>query len=229
MGIAARHDACAGRCELVSQAGFECIALDADACALARFATLLARRDERAVWGVLDLGATTTRLMVCVCETPVLVREVGPGGVQWNRSIAEALRISETAAEVHKKDHGIALSSRGVRQDEGAAPSSELSGIVFGVLRSDLKKLAGQIKRSYEYVLSRFSQGNAADLVLVGGGAMLPNLDKYLAETLGIAARRASTYLGESSCRLSCALPKRDALEEFAMSVGLALWPEGAV
>ena len=228
MGIAARHDSCTEHHELISRAGFHCIALDADACALSRFGSLLKPRGENAVWGVLDLGATATRLVVCVGDTPVLVREVGPGGAQWNGALAEALHISEAAAEVHKKDHGIALSSRGVRQGESTVPAGELAGIVFGVLRADLKKLAGQIKRSYEYVLSRFPQGKAEDLVMVGSGALMPNLDQYLADTLGIVARRASAYIGEPSCRLQCSLSKRDTLEEFAMSVGLALWPEHA-
>ena len=226
MGIAARYDSCAQRYELISRAGFDCIALDADACALTRLGSLLKPRGEDAVWGVLDLGATATRLVVCVGDTPVLVREVGPGGSAWNRSLAGALHISETAAEVHKKNHGIALSSRGVRQGESTAPAGELAGIVFGVLRADLKKLAGQIKRSYEYVLSRFPQGKAEDLVMVGSGALMPNLDQHLADTLGIVARRASAYLDEPSCRLQCSLTKRDSLEEFAMSAGLALWPE---
>jgi Tfp pilus assembly PilM family ATPase len=99
----------------------------------------------------------------------------------------------------------------------------EVAVMLLSALRGELNEMAAEIKRSYEYVLSSYPGRRASDLVLVGGGAGMPNLPEFLSGILGIPVRRCSAYLSEPGCRLRCAAQERHRLEEFAASVGLAV------
>ena len=203
--------------------GLACTRVDAAAAALCRFACRLNSWDSETVWGILDLGYRQTRLVLCVDEVPVLIRAAGSGGGAWTQHIADALQISVKAAEVQKRDVGIALTGRGVRADSASALPNELGSILTGILRRDLHDIAGEVKRSYEYVLSCYPGRRAADLVLVGGGAATRNLPEYLTNALGIGVHPASTYLEHDSCRWHLSLDNQNQLEDFALAIGLSL------
>jgi len=210
IAVAAKRSEVLRLVELCHQAGWTCNRVDAGAAALARFGSLLNRWNGEQVWGLLDVGFNESRVVLCVNDTPVLVRRAGSGGGAWTERVAEALQVSVKAAEIHKRDHGIALAGRGVRREapgmnagaQGEAPSSELAPILLGALRTELREMASEIKRSYEYVLSRYPARHAADLVLVGNGSTLKNLPEFMSGALGIVVRRASDYLGQDGCRL---------------------------
>ena len=173
------------------------------------------------------------------------MRTAGAGGRAWTQRIADALQVSFKAAEIHKRDYGIALTGRQTRTpaDEGAR--SELASLILGALRADLNDLASEVKRSYEYVLSCYPGRQAADLVLCGGGSLLRYFPEFLGNALGIPVRRASSYLQASGlpsgspideslvaprlksrgveCRLSFASERCAPLEILAVAVGLAI------
>lgn len=204
-------------------AGLHCLAMDASAAALARFGALLQPRSADHVWGLLDLGQRQTRLILCLGDVPVLIRTVGPGGDDWTTRIANALGISPATADIHKRDHGIVALPRPERDTDPTAKDVELASVLTGILRTDLLQLAAEIKRSYEYVLSCYPNRRAADLVLVGGGAITPNLDAFLLRNLGITVQRASNYLRRPGCRLLGGVAKRHSWEQLALAIGLAV------
>jgi Tfp pilus assembly PilM family ATPase len=204
-------------------AGLRCRAIDTTATALSRFGCLLAHRPAEVVWGMLDLGHRQTRLLLCVGEAPVLVRNVGSGGAEWTQRIAETLRLSPKAAEIHKRQHGIARTARGRRQDGSSAQDGELGVILLNALRGDLNEIAGEVKRSYDYALSCYAKHAVGELMLVGGGAQTANLAEFWGNVLGIPVRRASSYLDEGSCRLRYATAQGHAVEMLAAAIGLAI------
>jgi len=208
------------------KAGTWCSAIDAGAVALSRLGSILRPWDSKQVWGVLDVGARESRLTVCVDDVPTVIRAVGAGGRAWTERIAESLQISVKAAEVHKCDHGLTLGSHPHRRagdhPSEAKPSTELGTILAGILRSDLTSLAGEIKRSYEYVLSCYPSRHASDLIVTGRGGTLQQLPEFLSNALGIPVRRASTYPSEAACRLR-SWSRGSELDEFALAMGLAI------
>jgi len=220
------------RIELCDGAGLTCTAIDADALALHRFGLLLADFPD-AIWGIVDVGERHVRLVLCVDQTPALVRNVGCGSSDWTRKIAEALQIGPASAEVHKQNHGISAPTQSEIQRPNETATSVAPGelpkggkeipiLLTGALRPALAELAGEIKRSYEYLLNCYPGRAAGDLILVGGGALMPNLPEYLTHALGIKARRASAYLGSANCTLSDPRNSARPIELHALAIGLA-------
>lgn len=224
ISVAAQRDVVAAKLKSCADAGLACVGVDVGAAALARFGTVLRTWSTEEIWGVLDVGYAEARLVLCVAGVPVLVRRAGPGSHAWTERIAESLQLSGKAAEVHKREHGIALTGRGVRARSDDVPGSEVAGILLSTLRRELKSLASEVKRSYEYVLSCYPGCRVADLVLVGGGVAMRNLPEFMSDALGIRVRRASEYLEEHGCRLRLPQARElHRLEVLASAVGLAI------
>lgn len=222
MALGARRELVDKVLDECSAAGLLCDTVDSGAAALARFGALLNAWEPDRVWGLLDLGSARTSLVLCLENVPVLVRQVGGGGHHWSERIAEVLQVSLPAAETHKCDYGIAMSGRRGRRRTDEPQGKNVGSILLGALRGELRDIAAQVKRSYEYVLSCYPNRRAGDLILVGGGAGMENLAAFLGDALGITVRGASAYLGGAGCRLTCDLGPRQ-LEQYAAAVGLAV------
>jgi Tfp pilus assembly PilM family ATPase len=211
-----------------------CERIDVGAISVARMGALLKDWRDDEAWGVVDFGVEGTRLMLCVDRVPVLVRTIGPGGGAWTRRIAETLQISHRSAEVHKCDCGLMppgtrIARKDIDRVAGGStepPHDAIASIVFGALRADLKSMATEIKRSYEYVLSCYPGRRAADLVLLGGGAEMKNLTVYLGDALGIPVRRVRDYLSEPTCRLVVNDEHMAHVEVLASAIGAAIQDE---
>jgi Tfp pilus assembly PilM family ATPase len=227
IGVATEKRTVSGVWTTCEAAGVACRALDTGLCALSRFGSWLRSlpRAEGApddagdageapeIWGLLDLGHSQVRLIICTGNVPVLVRCFDTGGHQWIARISDSLGLSVAAAEVHLRDHGISAAGvtsrgrsdsegRGVRQDDtpsGAArdvvPSAHLGSIIRNILREELDVLCAEIERSYRYALQCYPQHRASELILVGGGAGMRNLGEYLRSHLGIEVHSAAQRL----------------------------------
>ncbi len=225
IGMAAPVSIVTDAVQCCRSAGLECVAVDTIGGALACFGQTIRPVESGQIGSVLDIGAKHTRLVCCLGDTPILIRNVSLGSEDWTRLIAEALQIAPVSADVQKREHGILPSGRGVRSvGVDAQPHSRsVSSIIFSALRKSLHDLSMEIRRSYEYVLSCYPSAHASDMILVGGGALLTNLDIYLGDTLGIEVKLASDYLNRADCQLAYQPTKRTPLEKFALSIGLAI------
>lgn len=228
IGVAVRRETVLQTLKHCARAGLECVQVDTGAAALVRFGTLLQTWSTKTIWGLLDLGFEESRLVLCVDDVPVLVRRAGSGGQAWTKRIATSLQFSEKAAEVQKRDHGIALRETGGRpvdrrEEAGATANAQVASILLGALRPEFRELASEVQRSYEYILSCYPDRQAGDLVLVGGGAAMRNLPEFLGAALGIPVRRASDYLEGEHCRLRLSAGHVPRLEAMALATGLAV------
>lgn len=186
IGVAASKATVSTMLALCRDAKLDCTRVDATPCALARFG--LAWRGthtvDEEVWGVLDLGDRSSRLILCAGPTPVLARAFDYGGDSWAARIAESLRVSRLTAQQQMRDFGICRVARD-RTQQGATVVGEM---IYSVLRRDLDTMQQELERSYRYVLSCYAQRRPGPLILTGGGACMPNLADLFAERLGIEA-----------------------------------------
>lgn len=224
IGVSTRRDAITSMLELCQSGGLHCRHLETGATALHQFGRMLRHWADDEIWGILDLGSRQTRLLLSLGHTPLLIRHTGEGGASWTERIAEALQISQSAAEIQKKTHGIIVPLRQeARPSNDADSQDEVAAMLLSVLRSELNEMATEIKKSYEYVLATYPGRRVADLVLVGGGAGMPKLAEFLSGILGIQVRRCSAYTNNRDSRLQISQTIRPSLEEYATALGLAM------
>ncbi|MCH7526624.1 MAG: pilus assembly protein PilM [Planctomycetes bacterium] len=216
----------------------ECQCVDATACALSRLGWFIRRGSEpststpansaspKTIWGVLDLGERQSRMVVCVDDLPVLVRTLGEGGGSWTERVAESLNLSSEAAELHKVDYGIGEESNPDDTSTQSETAVEIGEMILKALKTDLELLAGEIERSYEYVLRCYPDGQAASLLLVGGGSNLRGLKPFLSAKLGIAVESLDDAVAAPDTALQVARSIREPLGPYGCAVGLAIEPE---
>ena len=164
--------------DAVASAGFRPVLVD-----VAPIATLSALKaansgDESSVI-VLDIGAKTTSLMI-VEGDKVYNRSIPIAGNNITREIAQAFGISQEEAERLKIEKGyVALG--GVVEDDDAEADR-----VSKICRAAMSRLLAEISRSVNFYRSQQGGGAPVRLYLTGGTALLPQTDRFFAESLQI-------------------------------------------
>ena len=228
IGVAALKSRLDSILRISSDAHLDCVQVDAAPCALARFATAIrgASATDDDVWGVLDLGRRMTRLILCVGETPVVARVFEYGGDSWTKKLASSLAVSEEAAERHKCDQGIVRLARSRSTQPAETARGAIGEMIYNVLRSDLNAILGEVERTYRYVLQCYSGRQPGPLMLTGGGAAMHNLDRLIADQLGIEVTAPSTVNGTRLGQLDVSPVIhniREPISSFACAIGLAM------
>lgn len=219
IGVAIQSNQINRTLDQCSMANLACSCIDTPMTALCRLGCALNQWKDNDIWGMLDVGADQCRLIICVDDTPVLVRTAGSGSKVWTQRIAESLSLGEKSAEIHKIEHGIA----NVSSPDTSTLENELSTIFLGLLKSDLNEIATEIKKSYEYILGCYPSRKAAELILVGGGCELIHLPEYLNSVLGISVQRASQYLTLEGCSIHLHSDMNCSLNVMGLAIGLTL------
>lgn len=219
IGVAVQTDQVIRTLDHCSSAGLNCLCVDTPTTALCRMGCALHDWSADSIWGILDIGYHQSHLILCVHDTPVLIRKAGTGSHTWTQRITESLSVSENTAEIHKMDHGLTLSTTSKENNA----ETELGVILMGHLKSDLNDLATEVKRSYEYILNGYPNRLASDLILVGNGSRLKQLPEFLSSALGIKVKRASSYLNHQECRLQIPDGQEPVFDAIALAVGLAM------
>ena len=164
--------------DAVASAGFRPVLVD-----VAPIATLSALKaansgDESSVI-VLDIGAKTTSLMI-VEGDKVYNRSIPIAGNNITREIAQAFGVSQEEAERLKIEKGyVALG--GVVEDDDAEADR-----VSKICRAAMSRLLAEISRSVNFYRSQQGGGAPVRLYLTGGTALLPQTDRFFAESLQI-------------------------------------------
>ncbi|HNO77770.1 MAG TPA: pilus assembly protein PilM [Phycisphaerae bacterium] len=230
IGVAACPTAFETLMPICERAKFRCTRLDATSCALARFGSIFRGPvSQKDVWGVLDLGARQTRLIICVAQVPVLARSFNKGGRKWTDQLADALSISRKAAERHKRDHGIGAAKQQRRKsDSEIASGGPVAEMIYNVLREELGGIVGELERSYKYAIRCFNDRPCGPLLLVGGAASMKNLAELLTSKLGIEVIVPSMESVEPHSQIDFSQLRehvREPLPEYAAAIGLAIDP----
>jgi len=154
---------------------------------------------------IIDIGAAVTTLYVFQGERVIFTREQSFGGDQLVQSIAENYGLPRDRA---------ALAMR----------SGELSEDYPTTILEPFKQdVAEQISNALQFFFAASHYNSVDNIVLVGGGGMIPDLDKVVANTVSIP-----TVVGNPFERMSTAkrINRRTLLRDaplFAVACGLAM------
>ena len=132
---------------------------------------------------VINLGVEGSTITIMYQNLPFLSRQVSINTRNWTASLALKKGLDEETSRQLIFEHGVSYFRHRFDQPTG----SELQEEVFKALEADVQQLALEIHRTIDYFQSSMHKGKVGQLILSGGGARLPDLDHYLAETLGIS------------------------------------------
>lgn len=224
LGVITRNEMVQELLDRISQAGLDCCKVDAAACALPAMGRSLLPGSDQQIWGALDMGYRSARLIVCVGDVPVLARSFDAGGRLWTERIAEVLDISVEAAECHKRDCGIERREKPRDTNTSAdLVHQRIAGLLWNSLKQNLQSISSEIQKSYEYVMQCYPDRALGRLILVGGGASSRNLDSHFKSTLGIEVSRVSDLIGESSIEITKSEVTGETIDRSALALAYAL------
>ncbi len=191
-------------------AGLEARVVDVEAYALETACRLLTRQmpnnGRDCVAAVIDLGATTTLVNILSDMETIYMRDQLFGGVQLTEEIMRRYGLSQEEAGRLKKT--------------GELPDSYKTE----VLPSFLDDVVQQIERSLQFFFSSDNEHNSVDQILLSGGcANLPQLDKLVERELGVPTAIARPFDGMTvSPRINLARLKAEG-PTMLIACGLAL------
>lgn len=161
------------------------------------------------------LGAMAPILTPGSITSPYAVAPTGAAA-----SVASDFDLDQFAATTSIDDSfGLQDFGLGLGGEEETTPAS-----VHAILQPRLAELVNEIRRSLEYYASRYPDAGVRRIVLVGGGALLPNMDAMLTQEIGIPAT-VQNPLGHVNVEAKGLSP--EFIEKngagFAVALGLAL------
>lgn len=159
---------------------------------------------------LLDLGASTTDIVIQKENQFRFTRSLNMGGNDITAAIAAAFNMSYLEAERLKRERGFAPTGNPQRDGKG--------GEVIGAI---LTRLVSEVTRSFAYFRSQPGGGPVTRVIVTGGGACLRNIVPYLQRSLGVEVRIAQPLAGVAVG------PQAQEASEFpeqsAVALGLAL------
>lgn len=158
---------------------------------------------------VLLLSHRTTDMMVIHKGEPVLLHSFPGGGSALTLSLVSEMGLSESQAEQYKHAYGL-------RTDL-------LEGKVAAVLRPLMNNLVVQINKAYSYLSEQGFKKVPEQVVLAGGGALLPGLTGFLVGKLNtevVVADPFKLFIKDESFRK---LVPGDVNPQWSVAAGLAV------
>lgn len=178
--------------------------------------------DEETV-AVIDLGASSTQVVVGDQKNIYLSRSIDIGGQNFTNHLMEIMQIDFLKAEEHKFENGIEDSddkySEGETFSEMDISLSEVASVsgesLLGSLVDDLTE---EISRSLEYY-SMKSRGKAVDKIyLTGGGSRLQGIKGLISEHID-----RDILLLNPFENFNIENARNDLAEEFGVAIGLGV------
>lgn len=139
-------------------------------------------------YGIIDIGANHTCMIFYSSNTILFTVSMPVSGEEITAKISQALNLAKEQAEKAKIICGL---------DENKA-----NGIIKDILTDTLKNLIKKIKEAISFYENYFSQrGPLSQILLCGGGANIPNLEKIISQEFSVEVRLADALTNLSEAK----------------------------
>lgn len=219
--LAVSRDAVDAHLEIARQAKLECEAINVEPCAIVdSFARLFRRADDnqRATLFV-DLGATTTQVVISHGPNLVFAKNLSIGGGQFDQAVADGMQLPLEEAQQLRRD---------IQASEEAAPNLRE---VYHLLDGQIQSLGAELTNCLRYYDTVFHNQPVERMIFLGGQAHDKRLCQIIAQRLALPAR-----IGDPLARvgrnegagMDIGLDRRNVQPAWAVAVGLSLGAETA-
>lgn len=185
LAVACPHDAANGLLDVFEDNGFQVVALDVRGAAAARACASLVLPAPQ-VTAIMDLGWRSTSLLFVCGESLIYERSLDAAPIaDLVAKLAEVFNISqESASQI------LGTIGPSAREPTGQFDRTSLDAICKH-LRTHFDKLLDGLKVPLSYAKHQFPGDGVKRMLLVGGGAAVPDLGSYFEARLGFEVRRA--------------------------------------
>ena len=190
--------------ESVEQLGLNVIAQEPEPIAMVRALAPVGVQEARMI---IDLGETSTDLVVMYQGSPRLVRSIPGGLLSFVRTVENSLKVRDDQARQFILKFGLA-------QDK-------LEGKVFEALKSTLEGFAMEMTKSVRFFQNRYVGAQVGGIVLSGFSGIIPFMAEYIEMQTGVATTQGNPwqYVKVTPAQQQMLLP---VASEFAVAIGLA-------
>ncbi|MBS3963961.1 MAG: pilus assembly protein PilM [Methylomonas sp.] len=179
--VASRRENIEDRVAALSHAGLKAAIVDVEAFAMENAFVLLADQlpdaVEKRTIAIVDVGATMTSLNVLYDSKTIYTRDQGFGGKQLTEEI--------------QRRYGLSYEEAGLAKKHGGLPDNYIPD----VLDPFKKAMLQQIARSLQFFVSSSANRGIDAMILAGGCASIPGLDKLVERDLGIPSYIANPFI----------------------------------
>lgn len=192
------------RLEFVEGLGFNVIGAEPDPLAMVRALLPTGIPDARLI---IDVGETSTNLVVTYGEAPRLVRTIPMGLYSLVKAAVQNLNVQEEQARQFIIKFGLA--------------PDRLEGQVFHAIESTLDSFASELTKSIKFFQTRYPNTPVGGIFLSGFGMVIPQFSDYVTAKTGVKSEAANPW---QKVRMSASDQQQLASisTEFATAVGLA-------
>jgi type IV pilus assembly protein PilM len=189
---------------------------------------------------LLDVGAEITNLVVADRGNPVLTRFVPVGLGDFVAAVVELADLAEDEAERQALDPRVNLGDGHVGEDQPQEDEAEVEeaeetedfdpALAYDVrrgLEGAAQTLADEVQRSIEHHRSQEAARDVSRVLISGEAALIPGLDVYLGDLLGVPTGRGKPVDKLSANRSNIEDAQLRAMEPvLAVAFGLAMEDE---
>lgn len=192
--VAAKVDVVDQHLLLLKSAGLSPMVIDVDAFALQNAYEVNRVEPTDETVALINIGASLTTINILEGSNTRFTRDIPVAGNDFTKEIQKEFNLKFIEAEELKKSHGA------ISMEEDDFSLSTVSQKDDRVLRmSDvvtpvLNKLLGEIRRSFDYYETQARKKTVERVVLLGGSAKLKNVNRFLANKLGIPVEHFAAF-----------------------------------
>ncbi len=210
--VAAKKDLINDYRTVIQDAGLQLSIMDVDAFALGNAYEVNYEPGDGQVVALIDIGAAVININVMNGRLPTFTRDVTSGGNQYTEEIQKTLNVSFDEAELIK------LGGRRGEVSRDVVPQE-----VEEAMRGVSDNLLGEIVRSLDFYRATTSSAPIQKLLLAGGSARVPGLDRIFHERVEIPVEVVDPFrrVGIPGGALEEEL--RELAPSLCVAVGLAL------
>jgi len=192
--VAAKIDVVDQHLSMLKAAGLSPAIIDVDAFALQNAYEVGKIDSNEETVALINLGASFTTVNILEGSNTRFTRDIPVAGNDFTKEIQKEFNIKFSEAEELKRSHGVismeeddfSLSSVSQKDDRVLRMSDVMTPI--------LNKLLGEIRRSFDYYETQSRKKTVERVILLGGSARLKNVNRFLANKLGIPVENFSAF-----------------------------------
>jgi Tfp pilus assembly PilM family ATPase len=189
MAVGYPHAAANALLDAFESAGLLVEAIDAAPCALARACApaISTVGPEGGMTAILDIGWSAATLILLHCDAVIYGRTLGDAGLgTLHATLTRRLNLEPDVTEYLLTEVGLSatLPDEATGEDAVGLPDD-----ARGLLAAHVEAVVRELLASFSYAARQYPEAPIARLLLVGGGAAIPELGGHISAVLGVDAQ----------------------------------------